>query len=328
MTELINYKYLGLTVVLLLLVYFLVAHPRHIVYEKIPTDQFDKNMVKIFTKGKIDKIDPNLLIMNLNKVKYSIHQFKKSPTQTESHQVALSKFLTTAKSDISSYVNINTNQNDIDKCEEILKEKLIKQIAKKRKMESSDTEESSGIELAELENYIDVVITMIQSSMCRHGVFNFDSITEVLTVLNKINKTKNVNLVHHMGKTGSVDDAEVARRKRIIHTAPAKSFSETFAMSKKNRQIRHVDGSQTRMDRTVATGNHQKIKIRNVINHSRFKTRNSPEYDFASHTFANGFGDTARRPGVSNKSSGSFAHNLRFGGDKLLDKNSRGSLYF
>lgn len=324
MVERINYKYLGFTFVLLLLTYFLIV-PRHIAYEKISTDQFNKNTVKIFTKGKISQVDHNLLVINLNKIKYSIRQFEKSATYTDSHQIALSKFLKNAKNNISSYININSNKQDINKYEEILKEKMLKQIAKKNKIELANNENDND-DLYEFKYYIDVVITMIQSYKCNHGVFNFDSITEVLNLLNKINKTKSVNLLHHMGKTGSVDDEEVARRKQIIHAEnQVKSFSETFTMLEKNRQIRHTDDSQTRLDKTM-TENRQKIKMQNAFDYTRIKTK-TPEYNFTSHSDAIKFKNITRQPGTTNKSSGSHAHDQQLISDRLLDITKKSSLY-
>jgi hypothetical protein len=335
MVELIDYKYLGFTVVLLLLTYFLIAHPRHIVYEKVSSDQFNKNMVKIFTKGKIHRMDPNFLIMDLNNVKNSINQFEKSPTQTDLHKIALSEFLKNSKLNMISYITINLNKHNNIKYEEILKEKEKEKMSKKKKIElvDDDDDDEDEDDLVELENYIDIIITMIQSSMCRNGVFNFDSLIEVLNILNKINMEKTVNFTHHMGKTGSLDDEEITRRKKIMHTETSpKAFSESFETLQKNRKIRHVDGSQTQLDKTVTTGNHQKIKIHNdrrvfdKLNYTQVKTKNSPEYNFMSHSSATKFKNTTRHSGTSNKSSGSYAHNMKFINDKMIDNYRKSSL--
>ena len=164
--------------------------------------------------------------------------------------------------------------------------------------------------------------------MRNQGVFNFDSITEVLNVLNKINNIKSVNLTHYMGKTGSVDDKEVARRKKIIHTENSvKSFSESFDTLQKTRQIRHVDGSQHQLDKTVTTGNNQKISIQNEIDHMSVNTKNLPKNNFTSHSSSIKFKNIKRQPRVTNKSSGSYIHNVQFIGDRLLDTSHKSSLY-
>jgi hypothetical protein len=320
MVELINYKYLGFTVVILILIYILIVHKQRILHEKISPDQYNKNMVKVFINGKISRMNPNLLVMNLNKVKNSINQFEKTPIQTDLNQIALCDCLKNAKTDMSSYISINANKHTANKYEEIENEKLIKQIVSKNTIDLV----GYNVDNIGLKNYIDEVINIIQSSIYRNGVLNFDSLTVMLNVLNKINNEKNVNLIY-MKKTGSVDDKEVDRRTRITNSEDDLTSSETFSALQKNRQIRHVDGSQSQFDKTVTTGNHQKIKMYNVSNgfditdHTIFKTKNS-------HNSSIKFNNNTIPTGAINKSRGSHVYSLQFIGDKLIDNYNRSRL--
>jgi ribosomal protein S8E/predicted nucleic-acid-binding Zn-ribbon protein len=331
MIEQIDCKYLGFTIVLLLIIYFLIANPKHIKYNSVSFknyDNLDKNNISIFNNGKIEKIDPNLLIIKLNRLKCLINKIKESPIQNESHKIILSKFLKTANLDMSSYINLNINKSNINKSDisKILDEKLLEQLYKNNiiKLENDNYNVDDRIKLEnlidiiKLENYIDIIIMMISSSNCKYSVFNFALISELLNILNKIENLKTEDI--QIEKNGSIDEYEQCRRKNLM-------ISEPLFIPKHQQQIRHVDESQTRLDKTTTTGNNQKIKKQNINYLYNIGSLQSPEYNSTSHSSTIQFKHGRIQPGISNNSSGSYAYNLQFDSDKLLDNNHKTNLY-
>lgn len=246
MPEQINYNYLGLTVVLIAITYFLVAHNK-VKESAVHLDQTDRGFVKVYTAKGIERIDPDLLIMHLGKIKHILGNAVYSVAITDDKYDVLMKYVDDAKKQLMSYIDINSNDETSRQIEENKnKRDALKAAQKNKETILSDRDDSASIELNEsvddLINYIEIVESMIKSSMCKEDVLNVNILHETTMKFKKAASSilTNIKPVH----VGSGDTYENMRVAHVLETELESSTGGDVSNS------RRIDVSQNMVDKT------------------------------------------------------------------------------
>lgn len=193
--EHINYKYLGISVVFLILTYYYLNNTKNVIKKK-DLDNAHKSSVKVMTsKGEI-YMDPNVFEIHMNRLKENIIKIHKDFNKNDCP--SLKNYLDKAKINTKKYIKMNTKNNKPKFCDlthydifddyifqerELLKNKL------SNKTERDDIESSDQLkyDLIELIIDMDIILFLIRSSLCKSGSVDLSALDQVVLELYRTN---------------------------------------------------------------------------------------------------------------------------------------------
>ena len=196
--EKINYTYLGVTVLMLMLVYYILCATKK--YKK--QHRFNKsNVILIQTnKGEI-RMDTNLFEMHMNRIKDSIIELSNG-LECEKGDT-MRNYLTKTKNDTKSFISLNDPNNKLrSNANKIVDNYILKQhnmlkrkIHKKTILENDSTDyvEELKYEIYELLINIDLILFLVHSSICGKGKLDFIVLNKFMSELNNM-KRVNINM--------------------------------------------------------------------------------------------------------------------------------------
>ena len=208
----INYKYIGATVVLLLIAYFLLTFKQ----EKVLTGE--RGGVKTYTSAGIHHTDPNIFIMWLGVIRSSIAQcrdIRNTPV--------VRKYLICASANTRSYINQNTIMNNIRDDDAKIKG---------REISHPDANGDLHHDIDDLLSNIRIIETMVKRGVCKNGTLNMQSLDEFCRVL--VKSSENV----HSSKILGSDES-------------ANQRSHEMFMEKNALYQKHVERSATQNSRML-----------------------------------------------------------------------------
>jgi hypothetical protein len=194
--ENVNYKYLGMAVVFLIMTYYYLSNTKSDIYLKKINDKSDDKIYIMTSKGKIS-MDNNVFEKHMNRMKKNIvdlqHNFsKKNCTE-------LKKYIDDAKNQTKKYIDLNKNNigpdfcnlnnslkmidNNILKERELLKNKMDGKY--KTELDDGETDDVDEIRynILELLIDIDIIMFLVRSSVCRKGEIDLTSLDNIMISL-------------------------------------------------------------------------------------------------------------------------------------------------
>jgi hypothetical protein len=202
--EPINYYYLATSVVLLIICYyFLCSTENKLRIKKIEKDNIESKSIKVRTsKGEI-LMDPNIFEMHIKRMRGNIFELNKKFTSADCANIK--RYIDNTKSNITSYININTDDIDPSFCDsnsnmrliddnavrelELLKHKL----TKAAETDSGEDLSNDKMRYSMLEILIDmdIILFLVRSSMCKNGVLDISAIDGLIMELYRNNCMNN-----------------------------------------------------------------------------------------------------------------------------------------
>jgi hypothetical protein len=200
--ETINFNYLGLSIVFLIITYYWLIYTKHIITQK--EKQVNKSVngkyIKVTTKKGDIEMDTNVFENHMSRMKDNIIQLNQKFTDKECSD--LKEYLDNAKNNTQSYINLNKNDIDTstDFCDlnsrfelvndymlqerEMLRQKLETGKSKTTSDNNDNTEvDEIRYSIIELLIDIDIILFLMRSSMCKKGRFNMTSLDQVILEL-------------------------------------------------------------------------------------------------------------------------------------------------
>jgi hypothetical protein len=234
MPESINYKYLGTTVVFLLLAYYYLYATKQQL-KKRETQNVFKDSVRVLTKKGEIYMDPNIFEMHMSRVKENIISIHKNFDKTDCSSIKA--YLDDAKINIEEYIKMNVDQSSMSMCEyknidnifndnilqesEILKHKL----ANITERDDKDNSDEFRYKLLELILDMDIIMFLIKTSLCKNGSVDLSALDKVVLELYRTNcvvdssNTLNTNILGS-NKESFTPSNEI--------TCPVNSYSNTY----------------------------------------------------------------------------------------------------
>jgi hypothetical protein len=196
----LNYSYLGVTIILLMICYyFLYSTKKGIYHKKLSDDIINRKIITVKTSNGDIMLDPNIFEMHMKRFKDNITELndKISNETCES----LKHIIKDTNKNIKAYIQLNT-EDIADFCNEdnlidesILKERdaLKAKILKTARMENNiNDEDKTRLLLLETILDIDIIIFLIKSSLCKKGKLDLSAIDMLILELYR-NKCINCN---------------------------------------------------------------------------------------------------------------------------------------
>jgi hypothetical protein len=217
--ETINYNYLGLSIVFLILTYYWLEHTKKAITrkeEQVTKNGNTGNHIMVTTKKGDIEMDTNVFEHHMRRMKDNIIQLNQKFTDDECSK--LKEYLDNAKINTKSYINLNNakTNNSSDFCNldlrydlvdnnilqerEILRQKL--ETGKhKTILDNDDNDDNDEIDVDEIQYSIlellidiDIILFLMRSSMCNKGRFDITSLDSVVLELYNSNCSADVNL--------------------------------------------------------------------------------------------------------------------------------------
>jgi hypothetical protein len=264
MPEQINYKYLGVTVVLIAIL-ILVISSNKIKYEKVHTDEMNKNAIRVYTINGVVKIDPNTLVIKLNKLKIAIVYIQdnmRSISSDTTNGVIFNQHLNNAKNELFRYINMNISDNSLKNYTNEIEQLSIKQLSKKQ-INFSDGDDADFIimegNIHDLENYIDFVILLANSPLSKKGLLNLNTINKLLSIIDTYKKYIILNNSTNYNKS-VINDVNMEQTRKEI-SIESEGFEPSSCKVSECLKFKHSDISHTFVDRTAVDNKHRKLKL-------------------------------------------------------------------
>lgn len=333
--ETINYTYLGVSVVLLIITYYTLRKTKSSI-QKIELDEsnIERKSILVKTKNGDIKMDPNIFEMHMNRMKKNI--IKLNENLTASDCVNIKEHLIRAKKNTKSYINLNYNNVDSDFCDMgsrfklvddyILQERelLRKKLSNRTQQENIDDSGTDNLRysLLELLIDIDIILFLIRSSLCKQGKLDLSIMDQLLLELYRTNcmDPKNKKMLSELN---DFEDDYITPTMNVL-------FRESFSDDAPN-MLKHIDVSQHMHDKTTTTPYKSKIS-KKYKNEKNLHLLGDSRLDVISHSANKGFRENRLNDAmtfVSKPANRRNAHDFfRFDprNSHMIDKGSRSSL--
>jgi hypothetical protein len=214
--ETINFNYLGLAIVFLIITYYWLEHTKQTITQKekqvAKTSNTGEHILVTTEKGDIE-MDTNVFEHHMNRMKDNIVQLNQKFTDKECSN--LKEYLDKAKTNTQKYIDLN--KNDIkepnDFCSLDLRYELVDDyVLQERNMirqkldlgkpktimdDNDDNINADEIRYSILELLIDIdiILFLMRSSMCNQGRFDMTSLDQVILELYNSNCTADEKLI-------------------------------------------------------------------------------------------------------------------------------------
>ena len=190
--ESIDYKYLGVATVFLLLAFFYLTNTKDGIKQHVNNKTYNSSVKVLTSKGEI-YMDPNIFEKHMERIKENIINIHQNFDKRDCPK--LKKYLTNAKIHTESYIQINKNNINTDFCnadnkldlfnDNILKERALlkKKLDVKTKLDDNDDDVISDkmkYNLLELMIDIDIILFLVKSSICKKGTLDLSSFDQVI----------------------------------------------------------------------------------------------------------------------------------------------------
>lgn len=195
--ENINYTYLCVATILLIISYYLLHTLKKEHKEKEKRESSSKNTILVQTsKGEI-KMDANIFEIHMNRMKGNIISL--SENMSGSKCSVIKKYLETTKQNTKSFIELNHNNKDFCKMDiqykmvnpQILKERelLRKKMLKETVLETDESKEADKMRYSILELLIDIdiILFLVRASLCKTGKVDLSVMDSFLIELYRIN---------------------------------------------------------------------------------------------------------------------------------------------
>jgi hypothetical protein len=198
MLEPVNYKYLGIAILFLLITYYFLENTKKKIRTKELKDSY-KSSIKVLTqKGEI-QMDSNIFEMHMTRLKTNIVNLHKQFDKGNCPK--LKKYLDKAKKNTTSYIKMNIKTTDNSFCDpnkqhNLFDDNILQEIELLKNKMSNKTETDDGDDgddgdisdklrynLLELTTDIDVILFLIRSSFCKKGALDLSSLDQVILEL-------------------------------------------------------------------------------------------------------------------------------------------------
>jgi hypothetical protein len=253
--ENVNYKYLGMAVVFLIMTYYYLSSTKSDIYIKKINDKSDDKIYIMTANGKIS-MDNNVFEKHMNRMKKNIsdlqHNFSKK------HCDEMKKYIDAAKNQTKKYIDLNKHNIGPDFCkldpslkmidDNILKERelLKNKMAGKHKTELDDgeTDDADAIRynILELLIDIDIIMFLVRSSICRKGEIDLTSLDNIMISLYEKNCKENFSgsgLSQNNYKEGFDNQESYEAALSIMsNNSPEKISNSTFSQDLTDSDIR------------------------------------------------------------------------------------------
>lgn len=273
----LNYSYLGVTIILLMICYyFLYSTKKGIYHKKLSDDIINRKIITVKTSNGDIMMDPNIFEMHMKRFKDNITELN-DKTSNETCE-SLRHIIKDTNNNMKSYIQLNTehladfcseNTNLID--ESILKERdaLKAKILKTARMENNINEEDkTRLLLLETILDMDIIIFLIKSSLCKKGKLDLSAIDMLILELyrNKcINGNKPPDIFEPKKLTVKSFDIPVNTSNKTMNSISIKPV--------------RLDGSQTISERFIDN------PIKKI--HKPAEPYKEPMNNFMSHQYGN-----------------------------------------
>lgn len=182
----INYSYLGVSIAILIVIYFMVYSTKYKFHDKkLYNDNISKNTISVRTLKGITMIEPNIFEMYIMKFKINVTELVN--LRFKNTDIVKNSILK-AKKVIESYINLNSNLytgSIIEKeCE----------FDSHIKTELSETDDEIKNLLLKLLMDLDIIIFLIRSSLCKKGTFDLTVIDTLVSEIYKNNCLTSIDL--------------------------------------------------------------------------------------------------------------------------------------
>lgn len=198
--EPINYYYLATSVIVLIICYYYLWDTGNkLRIKKIERDKIESKTIKVKTlKGDV-MMDPNIFEMHIRRMRRNILELNKKFTKTECDDIRM--YINNTKSNINSYININTNSIDSNVCKtnsniRVIDDNILQELELLKNKLTKSTETDSGEDLSnervrysmlELLLDLDIILFLVRSSMCKNGVLDLSAIDSLIMELYRNN---------------------------------------------------------------------------------------------------------------------------------------------
>lgn len=198
--EPINYYYLAISVIVLIICYYYLCYTDNKLHiKKIEKDNIESKSIKVITLNGEIMMDPNIFEMHIKRMRGNIFELNKKFTKGDCKNIK--NYLDNTKSNINSYININTNNMDPNFCNmnsdirlvdnnilqeiELLRNKLTK--VTENDLNGDISNESMKYSMLEILIDMDIILSLVRSSMCKNGVLDLLEIDNLIIELYKNN---------------------------------------------------------------------------------------------------------------------------------------------
>jgi hypothetical protein len=271
--EIINFNYLGLTIVFLIVIYYWIELTKQTIIRKesqiIKNGNTGSHIMVTTKKGNIE-MDTNAFEHHMVRMKDNIVQLNKRFTYNECSK--LKEYLDKAKMKTHQYINLNNNEmdNSGDFCSLNLRYDLVdKYILQEREMlrkkleprkfksilgDNDDNIDADEIRFSILELLIDmdIILFLMRSSMCKQGRFDMSSLDNVILEL------YNSNCISDEKLSQTIDTATDSYIRPMISSlhvdASPKGNSVLSQDINISSQSRHSDGFEPQLRNNVING--------------------------------------------------------------------------
>jgi hypothetical protein len=190
--ESIDYKYLGVAVVFLLLAFFYLTNIKNEIRQHTNSKTFNSSVKVLTSKGEI-YMDPNIFEKHMERIKETIINIHQNFDKRDCPKLKI--YLDNAKIQTAGYIQMNKKDINTDFCnvdnkldlfdDNILKERTLlkKKLDVKTKLDDNDDDTISDkmkYNLLELIIDIDIIIFLVKSSICKKGTLDLSSLDQVI----------------------------------------------------------------------------------------------------------------------------------------------------
>jgi hypothetical protein len=190
--ESIDYKYLGVAVVFLLLAFFYLTNTKKGIKQHTNDKTFNSSVKVLTSKGEI-YMDPNIFEKHMERMKETIINIHQNFDKRDCPKLKV--YLDNAKIQTEGYIQMNKKSINTDFCnvdnkldlfdDNILKERTLlkKKLDVKTKLDDNDDDTISDkmkYNLLELMIDIDIILFLVKSSICKKGTLDLSSLDQVI----------------------------------------------------------------------------------------------------------------------------------------------------
>ena len=205
----VNYSYLTVSIIVLIICYYFLQSTQSKLHEKIVIDNDNqKKTIKVQTANGEIYMDPNIFEMHMTRMKNNIIELQKNLSYKDCNE--LKQYVDNIKKNTNSYIDINTNSSsdfcDIHSRTDLIDDYILQERdILKKKLESNaettlDNTSPDNIKhsILELVVDIDIILLLVRSSLCKNGKLDLSSIDNL--ILELYNK-KCINKPNYVQKT-------------------------------------------------------------------------------------------------------------------------------
>ena len=193
--ELVNYKYLGIAIVFLIITYYYLERTKYHIKRK-NVSQSHKSSIKILTDNGEIYMDPNIFEIHMNRLKDNIIHLHNRIDKSKCSKIK--SYLDKSRSSTKQYIKMNNKDMNNSFCDisshnnicdiNMLKERelLKNKLSNKTEMSDNDDNAESDMlryELLDLTIDIDIILFLVRSSLCKNGSLNLSPLDQVVLEL-------------------------------------------------------------------------------------------------------------------------------------------------